>query len=42
MAYILVEGYLCERCNYRWTSRNGTGFRDEKDPRHCPKCKTPY
>ena len=42
MAYILIEGYLCERCDYRWTSHNGTGFREPKDPVNCPKCKTPY
>ena len=42
MAYVMIEGYLCERCGYRWSSRNGTGYRDQRDPGHCPKCKTPY
>lgn len=42
MAYVLIEGYMCERCHYRWGSRTGTGTRPETDPRACPKCKTPY
>ena len=42
MPYILIEGYECERCGYRWGSRNGTGFRDERDPNNCPECKSPY
>ena len=42
MAYVLIEGYLCERCGYRWGTRNGTGYRDTHDPGYCPKCKTKY
>ena len=42
MALVKIDGYLCERCGYRWTSRNGTGLRDKKDPRVCAKCKSPY
>ena len=42
MAYVTIEGYMCERCHYRWGSRTGTGIRSKKDPRVCPKCKTPY
>lgn len=42
MAYVLIEGYMCERCLYRWGSRTGTGTRSKNDPRVCPKCKTPY
>ena len=42
MPYILIEGYECERCGYRWAPRNGTGYRDEVDPRTCARCKTPY
>ena len=42
MAYVLIEGYMCERCGYRWGSRTGTGTRTEKDPKVCPKCKTLY
>lgn len=42
MAYVMIEGYLCERCGYRWGTRSGTGFRTQPDPAHCPKCKTKY
>ena len=42
MPYVLIEGYECERCGYRWSSRNGTGYRDEQDPNNCPNCKSPY
>ena len=42
MAYVLIEGYMCERCHYRWGSRTGTGMRALNDPKVCPKCKTPY
>ena len=42
MAYCTIEGYLCERCGYRWGTRNGTGVRTKPDPVHCPKCKTRY
>ncbi len=42
MAYVLIEGYMCERCLYRWGSRQGTGIRSKSDPKVCPKCKTPY
>ena len=42
MAYVLIEGYLCERCGYRWGARTGTGYRAKTDPHTCPKCKTPY
>ena len=42
MAYVLIEGYLCERCGYRWGTRNGTGYRNTPDPGYCPKCKTKY
>ena len=42
MAYVLIQGYMCERCGYRWGSRTGTGMRPRTDPRTCPKCKTPY
>ena len=42
MAYVLIEGYMCERCEYRWGSRTGSGVRSKSDPRACPKCKTPY
>ena len=43
MAYVTIEGYLCERCGYRWAARNGgNGLRSKVDPRVCPHCKSPY
>ena len=42
LAYVMIEGYMCERCHYRWGSRTGTGTRSKSDPKVCPKCKTPY
>ena len=42
MPYILIEGYECERCRYRWGSRDGTGYRGDQDPNNCPNCKSPY
>ena len=42
MAYVMIEGYLCERCGYRWGTRSGTGIRTQPDPAYCPKCKTKY
>ena len=42
MAYTTIEGYVCDRCGYRWASRNGTGLRDKTDPSVCAKCKSPY
>ena len=42
MAYVVIEGYMCERCEYRWGSRTGSGLRPKSDPKVCPKCKTPY
>ena len=42
MAYVLIEGYMCERCSYRWGSRTGSGVRTATDPRVCPRCKSPY
>ena len=34
---ITMEGFLCERCGYKWIPRN-----KEENPRECPKCKSPY
>ena len=42
MAYVLLEGYLCERCGYRWAIRTGDGTRPERDPKVCSNCKSPY
>ncbi|MEK6862044.1 MAG: hypothetical protein AABY07_08830 [Nanoarchaeota archaeon] len=36
MGEIQIKGYICERCKHTWTPR------DEKEPRVCPKCKSPY
>jgi predicted Zn-ribbon and HTH transcriptional regulator len=34
---ITFMGYRCERCGHEWLSRD-----DSKEPKVCPKCKTPY
>ena len=34
---ITVMGYCCERCSHEWIPRNL-----EREPRVCPKCKSPY
>jgi len=36
MGKIRLEGYICERCGHVWRART------EKDPKVCPKCKSPY
>jgi len=36
MGNIKIEGYLCERCKHEWVSRS------EREPRVCPRCKSPY
>lgn len=33
---IILEGYLCERCEHKWVSRL------KKEPIVCPKCHSPY
>lgn len=33
---IALLGYRCERCDHEWVPRG------EKEPRVCPKCKSPY
>ena len=38
MARILIEGFLCERCGYRWVPRQNP----DKEPKVCPKCKSVY
>ena len=40
MGKIKLEGYICERCNHSWISRN-IG-KKSPEPRVCPKCKSPY
>jgi len=38
MPYVMIPGFLCERCGYRWVRKQpGT-----PDPKVCPKCKSPY
>lgn len=34
---ITVMGYRCERCGHEWFPRA-----DKKEPKVCPKCKSPY
>lgn len=36
MAKIKIDAYKCERCDHVWVPR------DEKEPKVCPKCKSPY
>ena len=42
MALVMIEGYMCERCLYRWSPRTGTGIRMKTEPTFCPSCKSPY
>lgn len=37
MARIKADAYKCERCGHVWLPRNV-----DKEPRVCPKCKSPY
>ena len=38
MPYVMIPGFLCERCGHRWVRKQpGT-----LDPKVCPKCKSPY
>jgi len=34
---ITVMGYKCERCGHEWLPRD-----DKREPKVCPKCKSPY
>ena len=38
MAYIKIDGFLCERCWHRWVPRQP----NTPEPKNCPKCKSPY
>ena len=42
MAYVMLEGYMCECCGYRWAARTGTGLRHRTDPKVCANCRTRY
>ena len=33
---ITILGYKCERCGYEWIAR------ENKEPKICPKCRSPY
>lgn len=35
---ITVMGFRCERCRHEWIPRR----ENDKEPRVCPKCKSPY
>lgn len=37
MGRILLQGFLCERCQHIWAPRNVS-----VTPKVCPKCKSPY
>jgi len=37
MARIKADAYKCERCGHIWLPRKA-----DKEPRVCPKCKSPY
>ena len=39
MGRIKIEGYVCERCEHEWVSRNNI---TKEEPRVCPRCKSPY
>ncbi len=34
---ITIMGYKCERCGHEWIPNDA-----EKEPKVCPKCKSPY
>ncbi len=38
MAYIKIDGFLCERCWHRWAPKQ----LNTPEPKNCPKCKSPY
>ena len=38
MAYIKIDGFLCERCWHRWAPKQP----NTPEPKNCPKCKSPY
>lgn len=37
MPKVKLWGYRCERCDHEWLPRDKS-----KDPKVCPKCKSPY
>ena len=36
MAYVKIDGFLCERCGHRWILKQP----GRPDPKVCPKCKS--
>lgn len=38
MAYVMIPGFLCERCAHRWIRKQP----QLPEPKVCPKCKSPY
>ena len=38
--HIMIEGYHCDRCGFRWSTRDGTGKWADTDPKNCPKCRS--
>jgi hypothetical protein len=44
MGKVKLDGYICERCEHTWISREGErkSGRDGREPIVCPKCKSPY
>jgi len=37
MVEIKLKGFRCERCSHEWIPKNMN-----KEPKVCPKCKSPY
>ena len=44
MAKILITGFMCERCHYRWAPRPLTTPNDltRPEPKTCPNCNSRY
>lgn len=38
MAYVKLDGFMCERCFYVWAPK----FQDAPEPKRCPKCSSTY
>ncbi len=38
MAYVMIPGFLCERCSHRWILKQP----NLPEPKVCPKCKSTY
>ena len=36
MAYVKIDGFLCERCSHRWSPKQ-PGL---PEPKVCPRCKS--